>query len=91
MFVDLLNAKSEALASVKKFVLSVWTPKKVRQDNAKEVFLGAVQDVLFRCRHSTGEDHTRDATQNELAERCNRTLQEKARSLLIDSSLPKIM
>ena len=26
------------------------------------VFLRAVQDVLFRCRHSTGYDHTRDAT-----------------------------
>ena len=35
-FVDLLKAKSEALASLKKFVLSVGTPKKLRQDNAKE-------------------------------------------------------
>ena len=36
VFVDLLKAKSEALASMKKFVLSVGTPRKLRQDNAKE-------------------------------------------------------
>ena len=36
VFVDLLKAKSEALASLKKFVLSVGTPKKLRQGNAKE-------------------------------------------------------
>ena len=36
VFVDLLKAKSEALASLKNFVLSVSTPKKLRQDNAKE-------------------------------------------------------
>ena len=46
VFVDLLKAKSEALASLKKFVLSVETPKKLMQDNAKK-FLS---------------DHTRDAT-----------------------------
>ena len=37
VFVDLLKAKSEALASLKKFVRSVGTPKKLRQDNAKEI------------------------------------------------------
>ena len=36
VFVDLLNVKSEALARLKKFVLSVGTPKKPRQDNAKQ-------------------------------------------------------
>ena len=36
VFVELLKAKSEALASLKKFVLSVGTPKELRQDNAKE-------------------------------------------------------
>ena len=36
VFVDLLKAKSEALEKLKKFVLSVGTPKKLRQDNAKE-------------------------------------------------------
>ena len=36
VFVDLLKAKSDALASLKKFDLSVGTPKKLRQDNAKE-------------------------------------------------------
>ena len=37
VFVDLLKAKSEALASLKKFVLSVGTPKRLRQDNAKDI------------------------------------------------------
>ena len=38
VFVDLLKVKqkSEALASLKKFVLSVGTPKNLRQDNVKE-------------------------------------------------------
>ena len=36
VFVDLLTAKKEALAGLKKFVLSVGTPKKLRQDNTKE-------------------------------------------------------
>ena len=36
VFVDLLKAKSEALASLNKFVLSVGTSKKLRQYNAKE-------------------------------------------------------
>ena len=36
VFVELLKAKSEALASLKKFVHSVGLPKKLRQDNAKE-------------------------------------------------------
>ena len=38
VFVDMLKAKREALASLKKFVLSVGTPMKLRQDNAKEFF-----------------------------------------------------
>ena len=32
---DFLKAKSVALASLKRFVLSVGTPRKLRQDNAK--------------------------------------------------------
>ena len=35
LFVDLVKAKSEALSSLKKFLLSVGTPKRLRQDNAK--------------------------------------------------------
>ena len=35
-FVFVLKAKNEALASLKKFVLTVGTPKKLRQSNAKE-------------------------------------------------------
>ena len=38
VFVDLLKAKSEALASLKKFVLNVGTSKKLRQNNTKEFF-----------------------------------------------------
>ena len=36
VFVDLLKAKSEALASLKEIVLSVGTPKKLRQGNWTE-------------------------------------------------------
>ena len=36
VFVDMLKVKSQALASLKKFVLCVGTPKKLRQDNVKE-------------------------------------------------------
>ena len=36
VFVDLLKANIEALASLKKFVLSVGKTKKLRQDKAKE-------------------------------------------------------
>ena len=38
VFVDLLKAKSEALAGLKKFFLSGGTPKKLRQDSAKDFF-----------------------------------------------------
>ena len=53
VFVGLLKAKSEALASLKNF------EAETRQ--CQGVSLRAVQNVLFRCRHSTGEDHTKDA------------------------------
>ena len=62
VFVDLLKAKSEALASLKRFVLSVGTPNEAEARQCEGVSLRAVQDVLLRCRHSTGKDHTRDAT-----------------------------
>ena len=71
VFVDLIKAKSEALSSLKKFVLSVGTPKKLVQDDEK-----TIPDA---------------PQQNGLAERCNRTLLEMARCLLIDSGLPKLM
>ena len=90
VFVNLLTAKSEALASLKKFVLSVGTPKKLREDNAKE-FLSAVQDVLLRCSILQEKTIPETPQQNGLAERCNRTLLEMARCLLIDSGLPKMM
>ena len=90
VFVDLLEAKSEALASLKKFVLSVGTPMKLRQDNAKE-FLS--EQFKMYCLDAGILQKTISETpqQNGLAERCNRTLLEMAICLLIDSGLPKMM
>ena len=91
VFVDLLKAKSEALSSLKKFVLSVGTHKKLRQDNAKE-FLSE-QFMTYCLDAGILQEKTIPETpqQNGLAERCNRTLLEMARCLLIDSGLPKMM
>ena len=61
-FVDLLKVKSEALASLQKFFSQWADAQEAETRQCKGVFLRAVQDVLFTCRHSTGEDHTRDAT-----------------------------
>ena len=90
-FVALLQAKSEALASLKKFVLSVGTPKKLRQDNVME-FLSA-QFKMYCLDAVILQEKTIPETpqQNGLAERCNRTLLGMARSLLIDSGLPKMI
>ena len=91
VFVDLLKAKSEALASLKKFVLSVGKPKKLRQDDAKE-FLSE-QFKMYCLDAGILQEKTIPETlqQNVLAERCNRTLLEMARCLLIDSGLPKML
>ena len=61
VFVELLKAKSEKLASLKKFVLC-GDAQEAEARQCKGVSLRAVQDVLLRCKQSTGEDHTRDAT-----------------------------
>ena len=78
VFVDLLKAKSEALASLKKFVLSVETPKKLRQDNAKQ-FLSE-QFKMYCLDAGILQKKTIPETPhyNGLAERCNRTLLEMA-------------
>ena len=91
VFVDSLRAKSEALASLKKLVLSVGTPKKLRQDNAKE-FLSD-QFKMYCLDAGILQEKTIPETpqQNGLAERRNMTLLEMARCLLIDSCLPKMM
>ena len=62
VFVDLLKAKSEALTSLKKFFLSVGTPMKLRQDNAKEFLseqfmmycfvAGILQEKPYQRRHN---------------------------------------
>ena len=78
VFVDLLKAKSEALASMKMFVLSVGTPKKLRQDNAKE-FLS--EQFKMYCLDSGILQETtipETAQQNGLAERCSRSLLQMA-------------
>ena len=91
VFVDLLKAKGEALTSLQKFVLSVGTPKKLRQDNAKE-FLSE-QFKMYCLATGILQENTLPETsqRNGLAERCNRTLLEMAKCLLFDSGLPKMM
>ena len=91
VFVDLLKTKSEALASLKKFILSVGTPKKLRQDNAKEFLSEQFNMYCLDAGILQEKTIPETAQQNGLAERCNRTLLELARCLLIDSGLPKMM
>ena len=91
VFVDLLKAKSEALASLKKFVLNVGTPKKLRQDNAKEFLSEQFKKYCLDAGILQEKTITETPQQNGLAERCNRTLVEMARCLLIDSELPEMM
>ena len=90
-FVDLIKAKSEALASLMKFVLSVGTPKKLRQDNAKGFFSEQFKTYCLDAGILQEKTMTETPQQNGLDERCNRTLMEMARCLLIDSGLPKMM
>ena len=91
VFVDLLKAKSEALASLKKCVLSVGTPKKLRQDNAKEFLSEQFMTYCLDAGILQEKTIPEKPQQNGLTERCNRTLVEMARCLLIDSGLPKMM
>ena len=91
VFVDLLKAKNEALASLKKFVLSVRTPKKLRQDNAKEFISEQLKTYCLDAGILQEKTIPQTPQQNGLAERCNRTLLEMARYLLNDSRLPKMM
>ena len=86
----LLKAKSDALASLKKFFFSVETPKKLRQDNAKE-FLSEQFKTYCLDAGILQEKTILETPQNGLAERCTRTLLEAARCLLIDSSFPKMI
>ena len=91
VIVDLPKAKSEALASLKKFVLSVGTPKKLRQDNGKEFLSEQFKIYCLDAGIIQEKTITETPQQNGLAERCNTTLLEMARCLLIDSDLPKMM
>ena len=90
VFFDLVKAKSEALIRLKKFVLSVGTSKKLRQENAKE-FLSDQFKMYCLDAGILQEKTIPEAPQkNGLAGRCNRTLLEMARYLLIESGLPKM-
>ena len=89
--VDLLKAKSEALAGMKKFVLSVGTPKRLKQDNAKEFLSEQFKTYCLEAGILQEKTVPEPPQQNGLAEMCNRTLLEMARCLLIDSGLPKMM
>ena len=91
VFVELLKAKSEALASLKKFVLSLETPKKLRQDNAKEFLSEQFKTYCLDAGILQEKTIPETPQQKGLAERCNRTLLEMAICLLIDSGLPKMM
>ena len=89
--VDLLKAKSEVLVSLKMFVLSVGTPKKLRQDIAKE-FLSEQFKMYFLDAGIQREKTIPETPQQiVIAERCNRRLLKMARCLLIGSGLPKMM
>ena len=86
VFVELLKAKSEALASLKKFVLC-GDAQEAEARQCEGVSLGAVQDDAGILQEKTIPETPQ---QNDLAERCNRTLLKMARCLLIDSGLPKM-
>ena len=60
VFVDLLKAKSTG--QPEEVFFQFWDAQEAETRQCEEASLGAVQNVLLRCRHSTGEDHTRDAT-----------------------------
>ena len=83
VIVDLLKAKSEALASLKKSVLKVGTPKNLRQDNAKEFLSEQFKLYCLEVNILQAETMPETSQQNGLAQRCKRTLMEIARCLLI--------
>ena len=85
VFVDSLKARSEALASLKKFDLSAGTPKKLRQDNSKEFLSEQFKTYCLDAGILQEKSIPETPQQNGLAERCNRTLLEMARCFLIDS------
>ena len=91
VIVVLLKAKSEALANLKKTVLRVRTPKKVRQDNAKEFLSEQFKMYCLDAGILLEKSIPETPQQNGLAERFNGTLLEMARWLIIDSGLLKMI
>ena len=72
VFADLLKAKSEALASLKKFVLSLGTSKKLRQDNAKDFLPEQFRTYCSDAGILQKKIIPETPQQNRLAEMCNR-------------------
>ena len=91
VFVDLLKAKCEALASLNKIVLSVGSTKTLRQDNVKEFLSEQFKMYILDAGILQEKTIPETAQQDGLAERCNMTLLVMARCLLIDSGLPKMI
>ena len=91
VLVDLPKAKDEALISLNKFVLSVATPWKLRQYKAKAFFQSSVK--IYSLDMGILQDKIKQGVpqRNGLAERCNRTQLERARCLLIDPGVLKMM
>ena len=69
VFVDLLTAKSEALASLKKYDLSVGKPMKLRQDNAKEFLSEQLKTYCLDAGIPQEKTIPETPQQNGLAER----------------------
>ena len=67
------------------------TPKRLRKDNAKEFLSEQIKTYCLDAGILQEKTIPETPQQNGLAERCNRTLLEMARCLLIDSGLPKMM
>ena len=87
---DLLKAKSEAVATLLKFSSTVGTPKKLRRDNVKKFCSLQIKVYCFDAHIIQEKAIPENPQQNELAERCNMILLEMERRLLIDSRLPKM-
>lgn len=94
--VEFLKAKSEVFEAFMKFKslaenASGCKIKTLRTDNAKEYLSKKFNDELSKCgiRHETSTERT--PQQNGSSERFNRTLEEMARCMMVESGLPASM
>ena len=65
--------------------------KEAETRQCEGIFLRAIQNVLLEASILQEKTNAETPQQNALAEKCNRTLLEMARCLLIDSRFPKMM